>query len=783
MLENSTNQKLFGAGDITSTNAIVDDSNISPATINQLSIKYNFEILPPDNVVTQAGYTPEERLNSVVWYNPTMDEENFYYFAYYGSITFGTYKTSFLLSRKRSDGSLNYIKSCDDYSLDTADTYIGPFRTVCRIAPAIDGDVLYMTTASIANIGPQIFAVNKYTGNLIWARGFYPPEEYVKATGNSVVTMKKPGGYSEYKGTNARLSDLCPIVSNGLITVGVSSNQNIINVGLVPDSTLFVGYPQFTDQGHLFGITTSGNVAWKISACAPLLNVGDKIMKSGDRYDPFLPGKNTVTIGTITTNTIVNPDPSGKYAQSVYITPQTTINDQLVSAFWGTLGKTIQTTEAPGYYNLNEILILWSNRQTQGQPFLSMIYISNQDGLEGSPVRGKFGVYYAKVMQPGDVILNKQDAQALNYWGNSIWGAAPTLVNNLLYFGSGQAHATPIDERIYYDDPDRNYIKLKTPVIDLITQYIDKPTQHNLHLLNWGKDVFLEKIRCLSIAKDRSPRGQMSYTDAVFVARFDDGVKLSATRTIPQDNFSFLNPVPGGLVPVDPIAVLYPTFVGADGDVSSGCFHHERKGRRYVATATKTATLALIDITNVGSCDDNDAVYVRAQYIGTDTALGGVNYQSAYNNGRLYATCSNANYIIGSRGSQGQFEQFVTREGKIFGTKSYTCSVRLGPLLRVKWNMTQGDNGNPSEGTVSYYNGVVFTGDARGVFYGFNAKTGERIWTYDTQTTQFPQNGGPTSFSSANGLIIAINNYGLPALGTPGGSRAVALEIPISLTK
>jgi outer membrane protein assembly factor BamB len=272
----------------------------------------------------------------------------------------------------------------------------------------------------------------------------------------------------------------------------------------------------------------------------------------------------------------------------------------------------------------------------------------------------------------------------------------------------------------------------------------------------------------------------MSYSDGVFVAQLNNGLKLSATRTIPQDNFAFFNPPPGGVVPVDPVAALYPSFVGCDGDVSSGIFYYERKGRKYVATATKTATLSLIDITNIGSCDDNDAIYVRAQYIGTDTALGGVNYQSTYNNGVLYAVCSNANYIIGSRGSQGQFEQFVTREGEIFGTKSFTCATRLGPLLRVAWNTTQGDNGNPSEGTASYYNGVVFTGDARGAFYGFNADTGDNIWTYDTQTTQQPQNGGPTSFSSANGFIIAINNYGLPALGAPGGSRAVTFEIPCS---
>lgn len=766
----SKNKKIFAAGNpddddnIFSTNAVIDYSNITVNTVASLGIQYGFEILPECQAASDAGYTTQDRHNAVVWYGPTMDKDNFYYCAYVGSINFNTYKSSILIARRRSDGSLIYAINCDDYTLDTGETMFGPMRTVCRMGPAINNETLYLVTASVTNIGPQIFAVNKYTGSLIWARGFYPPEEYIKNTHKEVV--KKRHNYSEYFGSNARLSDLNPIIKNDIVIVGVSSNQNLINTGTLPNSPKFVGYPQYTDQGHVFGISLDGHVEWKQSTCARLLKEGDVIINSGKKRNPFPPNKNSIIIGTITNDKIINPNISGKYAQSVYITPNMTIDESLVANFWSTFGQEISTTDIPGLYNLTQILAIWVEKQSENIPFQSIIYISGKTGLDNVQVTGQHGLFYVKDMFPGDV-LNEQDAHALNYWGNSVWGAPPSAVRRKLFYGTGQSHYIPLEERLHYSNPQNDYYTLKIPVVDAISTYIADQTPANLLILNQTKDNFLQTIKNASVAQEKSPRGLSSYSNSIMGLKYRTGDHIFGVRTIPSDTFNFF--ITGVF---DPLQLLYPNFNSPDGDVCTGVFYTKINDHKYLAATTKTALCSLIDITNAKS--DDTAIYSAVQYVGPDTALGGINYQTTFADNHIYACCSNASYITGSRGSQGQFEQFVSRLGDIIPTQSFVSAIKICPILEVVWNSQQDF---ASQGTMSYYNQCVFAGDGDGTLYARNSVNGHILWKFDTKSSQWPMGGGPTSACAAGGQILWINNYSIPALSVAAGSNGISFRI------
>jgi hypothetical protein len=757
-------------GDVLSTNSVVDNSNISPETIHSLSIEYGFEILPKCKAADDAGYTDDDRKAATVWYGPTMDDENFYYCAFSGSINFNSYKTSILIARRRSDSSIVYAVNCNDYTLDTAPTYFGPVRTVCRMAPAIDGKTLYLVTASIANIGPQLFAVNKLTGKLKWARGFYPPEAYTENTGKKLVYETKP--YSEYFASNTRLSDLNPIVVKNkkgkkCIIVGSSSNQNLINIGLLPSSPYFIGYPQYTDQGHIVALTEDGELEWRKSTCAPILKAGDKVTKGSGAKDPFRPGKTKALIGTITNTKIVNPSSEGKFAQSVYITDPSQVTSSLVADFWATFGQEIQTTDESGLFTLNQILQIWLNKAELGTPFQSVIYISGKQGLNGAVANGVHGVFYVKEISDGD-ILTEQDAHALNYWGNSVWGAPSTYIDYKVYYGSGQSHYIPLDERKYYSEPERDYYALKVPVVDNITAYINNQTQSNLDILNQSKDSFLHSIKTISVAPGRSPRGSLSYNDGILGLKMHKGKHLFGVRTIPSDTYNFF--FSGGY---DPLQLLYPNFNSPDGDACTGIFRNVKIDREYLVATTKTALCCLVDITDANG-NDNSVIYSDVQYVAPDTTLGGINYQSSFQNDRVFSCCSNASYIQGSRGSQGQPEQFVSRTGEII-TQSFVASVNVNDGLDVKWNQAQDF---ASQGTMMCYNNCVFSGDGNGTLYGRKSTTGELLWKLNTKETEWPMGGGPTSACAGGGQIIWINNYSLPALSVAEGSNGISLRVP-----
>src|SRR5205085_9970934 len=115
--------------------------------------------------------------------------------------------------------------------------------------------------------------------------------------------------YSKYSGTCVRTTTSNPIVTKGCkgkgntIYCGVSSLQNLFNVGLTSGTPNYTGYPYYTDQGFLFRIDEDSQgdpkLTWRSPTCAPQLFPGDTLTKGSQTRDPFQLSKTSLIIGTV----------------------------------------------------------------------------------------------------------------------------------------------------------------------------------------------------------------------------------------------------------------------------------------------------------------------------------------------------------------------------------------------------------------------------------------------------------------------------------------------------
>ena len=672
----------------------------------------------------------------------------------------------------------------------------GPARTISRTAPAIHNDTIYLTNSLFSNIGPQLYAIDKYTGTLKWAIGYYPPNEYlVDHPGSKVVRTKD--NYSNYIGSNVRLSDMNLIVierqGKELIFAGVSSLQNAINPGVIPGNSHYNSYPYFADQGFLFcieNIDATGEIKWQLPLCAPELTVGQQLVKSnGDpelaKFDPFPPGQNYVAVATYTTTAYVSPyifgasDPNpntNSIAQRVSITPSTVINSSLVWTFWQSLGAQIFIDASTNPLNLTQILASWGQKQALGQPFVSTIYTfldaTQISQAQSTPVTGQFPLFYLKQLNNGDVITSKFDAMGLNYYGNSTWGAPCSIVDDVIYFGTGQAHSAPFSELQYFAKPSKAYRKLKIPVVDAISAFQAAPSSTTLAAANNAKSNFEQTIIDLSVEVSRSPRGQMSYSDAIIGASVDTGRMLFGVRTVPADTYTFL----GG---TNPVSLVYPNINTIDGDPASGIHFIKKQHREYVATTTKSGSGPILDITDLNpnaifnhtNPSDVGVTYLASLYLGSNNSSGASNYQCAVDKSDAIICCQSnisAAYNDGTIGSVGQFEKFVTSSGHFIpDANSYLASINVD-TQQVNW-YTEFQNFSMNEPTIC--NECIFCADSVGSLYAFDVANGELLWKYGAKTADTPMNGGISSACVGDGQVFWISSYTLPGVANSPGSQ------------
>ena len=749
--------------------------------------KYAFELIPADcEAAIKAGYTQYDREHAQCLTGPVLDGEYFYYVAYSGSLFTGSVKSSILVCRKKSTGEVKFCTNCNDYNLDLADNYIGPSRSVSRSLIAIVGDNLYLTSGYISNIGPQVYCVDKNFGDWKWSIAYYLPEEAEAFYGVKFLTKRQD--YSQFSGTNARIVSHNPKAiecGNGEthIYVGCSSLQNVpaFNTGLVEGTPNYTSYPFFTDQGVLTLIKVVSDVpvmTERVFTCAPNIKIGDVLVNSpGSALNPFRPGCNQVVIGTLSGTTIASPgivDASNPAVDGYFFSQNITVGGDPIGAadfapFWETIGPYISVDNGPSIFTFASALVVL-NQLPPGLHSISARIITVEN-ITGTPASGQKLLWYSKVLYPGDVIENKYDAQGLNYFGNSVWGAEPLVftpelcckpkqhTKELIAVGTGQSHYIPLDEQMYYYHPSRNYRKLKKPLVDLTNAYVSTPLPSVLDQLNASKQQFGETIRNLSVNVLKSPRGQMSYADSIVVV--DKHVNMQvAVRSIPSDTYTFLGNT-------SLLSRFVPDLNDIDGDASSGVFSN---GSRLI-TVTKGGSGLILDFSNwTGAPWTNEypaLVGVNTSYpvySGPTGILGGDNYQITQDECRknnVIGNSANTGYLDGARGTDGNFEKFVSEQGLYVPPNSSVVQSINMEKEKVLWN-------TPlyfiAVGSATVADDTYLTADSAGYLYGLSTKTGAIKLVINAGADIQPMKGGVASpaYDDYTGDVYWISAFNQP---------------------
>jgi hypothetical protein len=514
-------------------------------SVTNLGLDYQFEVIPDCTAVTNSDYSEADRAEAKILSMVECDG-SLYYLAAANCLA------SILIARRKVDGCLLFAVSCNDYTLDTSGGVV-----VCRLT--IYNDYLLLSTISISNIGPQIFCVD-CQGSLVWAIAYQLPIVISEAFGVTYLTTR--GDYSYFRGCNAAIcgGDL-QVTSRGKccktlrIYAGSASLQHCpsgqccpsvqhcpgmvqhqYNPGMV-QGIHYCGYPFYTDCSGLTLIEVIAGrptVSWTYYTCPLPLRVGDRLTKNVDDSNPFAPRETTVKITTLAVpgSRIVSPVAvDGKYTFIQRISNKC----GNVSEFWSQIGSNISVDDTGNTYFLTEALALLS-----GEGGYLRACLDYDARVTGALVSGEFGVYYIKQLRVGDVIANKYDANGLGYWGNCVSSLRVQEKKGYVLIGTGCAQSIPISEQEYYAIPTRNYSILQRPAIQAHADYLASPSADGL---NQYTALLLQLSRVIQkLPANRSPRGQMSYTDSVVGISSESGRILFGLRTMGCDVIG--NPLP-----------------------------------------------------------------------------------------------------------------------------------------------------------------------------------------------------------------------------------------------
>lgn len=737
-------KKTYGAGNEYSSNVVFNCGNITKATIGALDVEKAFTLIPFTEEVQKAGYTFEDTKMAAVWYGPVSDGKYFWYTSFRYNI-FTPFLPSILVCRKVKNGKLVYTKNCNDYNMDTS---MNAPHIIVRVTPAIKGNKLYLTSSSATNIGPQLFAIEKLTGTLIWSYAYYPPSPLMPTSVKS--------DYSAYSNTHVRLGDTCPIViKDDFVVVGASSIQNApVNIGVRSGK-----FPVYTDQGNVFIVQDHGSypsMHLKWSSCPPILKAGDQVTS-----DSFLPGFNYTVIGTVSINNPVDmylfgsdPEvpvpPSPAFPNSSPIVAIYNGGDTMFTQdIWNSVDKIYINKDRVNGYAPADVFNHLSPGQNYIWAYLDQTLI---DLVTMQP--NNSGLYFYKKIMAG-VIANEHDAQGLNYYGNSNWGPACSFIDNKLFFGTGQIHAMPfLEEYLYNSSPD-SFLNKTIPVAIASNMYVSNPTSQNLLALNNAKDDLTTTMRTTFFG--RSPRGSLSYSDSIVCIDFNDGFKF-AIRHIPHDVYTFLA--------LDPNYILVGSesqpVNTSDGDVASSIQIFYETGRKKIATTCKTGLGVVIDVEDI-----NNPIYSVCQYIGPQSIFGGSNYQCTQDTkSNIFCCQPNINSLANPFPNPLYTEKMVTRDGEYIpiGQSFMACFDIQNGI--VKWNTKLDSLAFAQPAGV---NGCVLSLDLTGKFYAHDMFDGKLLWKLDNSESKHPTKGGIAGACVLNDKIIWCPNYRMPIFPSPSG--------------
>lgn len=618
----------------------------------------------------------------------------------------GDYSGNYVLAIRRRDGHILWKKEFA--------TYTGLLGDYTRGAPTVHGDYMWMLSSNVFNqvqstadpanpnvdLGLKAFTaipfkgtgrrnasavcVNRHTGELVWVKQYgklansWNDSDNFRGFGFGCTVIPE----YDMKGDGTKI----PLLIAGTNYVGQyfwngvvfnSRGSTFLSAGLQRRLRTYI------NQGSLMFINgLTGEVITETPLGPRNLVAGEKIQKSGDIFDPFIPGHDTVQVRE---NIDIAPLPSGPtFNYNIKGGNWTCVTFNKDAAILG-VSEFKDTVPAfmnglPAFTNTGAPVILSTGQTVAGNPTFNemnvrvdILWVPGMEGEKFTVPAGSdpllefsvselVGLRISKNLLPGHT-LNDNDAYELRYAGPSSW-AAPVAVNYNsngvpveVYLGTGQGHKTPYDECLFFDS---NYSTEVPPGSNfndrqqLISDAVQTGIVANIRAAENTATSLCHQTAVIA-ETSLSPRGKMNLFDSVVAFDIRPGnlgkiiwhyknTGFDAWQ-FPQQPSPFPNNGAGRSQSVangfTELRHFWEQPSGLDGDMGQRACLVKASGKKdKVVWASKQGLAGVLELSDVSSGPSTytEKIY---RYIGPASTLGGANYGSAVDDVTLYTAQRN----------------------------------------------------------------------------------------------------------------------------------------------
>jgi outer membrane protein assembly factor BamB len=552
----------FGGSNLTNMRC-TPSKNILKNNIKNSKMKYSIQTGDiPNNCTESYGSITADR--KYIYYNTISQYDDTYLLQN---------NDSYLVCAQRNNGHVVWKKKFSSYSgiqgdfsrsapvIHKNNLYVASsINMPCSLLESPNGVPLVLFDGNVQITAtdrlPRLYCINKSNGEKIWEKELEYTDILSKAN-----YFNAPCNWS----TITQSPIVCDILINNaiksVIIIGVSSNQSSILPRLSKTvNGPFIEYMKdykMTDTGALFILNAEDGDILKAIQFTP------KHFKAGDvlTSDAMIPGRDYVyVLHTITQNDLINGGSlnpvSNRFANfnkrmtwilnydvnNQKLIPQP-LNGIIVKAKqnkYVVADKTLSSTETITE-DLHNICVELPIKFVENSSAFLKQKIVNGSYVDDDEVNvfmidetdtynlQLIGVKILKKLYVGD-ILNEDDAYQLNYYGCSIWTAAPCINTNdkkvatEVYIGTGNNNDISYDEAYYFDRINENYSDKLIKFFESQKEFMDMPlwpTFYQMRKLEADLNIDLTKKK---LKYPISIRGQNNLHSSIIAINLRDGL-------------------------------------------------------------------------------------------------------------------------------------------------------------------------------------------------------------------------------------------------------------------
>lgn len=727
--------------------------------LSKLGIKYEFDLIPICRASTSAGYDDDTRKLARIGAEPLIDNNVFYYTAWYQDEYNNIFLNSMLVCRKIDDGSLVYAVSCGNFNLDMDPNALDTKSVICKDKIAIHQSRLYLCNSILSNIGPQLYCIDKHTGALCWAAAYDSPRIDPEWR---IITKK--GNYAHLYDGHLKYCNSNPKVfryfNRTFIAVATSSKQHMYPI----DNDCC---PTYRDVGALILLEDHGKEClsiWKLNACPAPFKKGMILDVNDSEYNIFDEEEFNVSFSRSEEDYPINkphffglpPIPGNPGTTPIIILLRDLENIPEEFAYYdlyldSNREKIIDREEIIEKFNDGALHAVWC-------------YLRPEEVEEIAHIPG---LIYLREYDIGDRINTHFEAQNLNYYGNNIEGDSITVdtANNMIYFATGHGHSSPFYDCLYHDD-NNNYYDIISPLLDSAL----KVSNNNMSLKTYNK---IYKSGCAKWNRIchqwdyMSPRSKYNYSSSILGVSIlkcrEKKIELGAirfvVRTTPFDSDSFANS--------SNIANIFPFR-----NLATSIITNLVRYGSYLIAVTNSGFLCRIAIPTLNplAFEANSKAPSNISYdIRIISPVSAINSnQITLVDNMLYITCTNMTWNKGAQDQDGNLHPYISTDGETFPNN---CSFILVYNIDTDSIISEIPIYNRCLAGPLVVKNKILVADVYGTIHGLDPDHGR--FDYKINGSRYGVNGGNISplYHKDSKTFLYLNNAPTHRImGNPGSS-------------